>query len=286
MTWITRCPVCAVTYRVVPDQLKVAQGWLRCGQCQEVFDSKGLVVDWPLESHKTEPIAEPEVPADRLDIDDFLKQEDKSALQTPVSAFEEALSTFKPLPLMPTTTAAAPEVFGVPLGALIAHDQVPEDQAPALPPSAPPWWPKVLVLSLVLMLALQWMVAGRYLLVAAEPALAQPLQIFCRLMGCEMEPPPVRNGVVIESSSMTPQEGGLLLLWSVRNVTTQALEMPALELTWLDAQDKSLVRRVLRPTEQAAPSALAAGQIWSGQLQLLPAEGLQPLGYRLVSFYP
>ena len=101
-----------------------------------------------------------------------------------------------------------------------------------------------------------------------------------------MEPPPVRNGVVIESSSMTPQEGGLLLRWSVRNVTTQALEMPALELTWLDAQDKALVRRVLRPAEQAAPSALAAGQIWSGQLQLLPAEGLQPLGYRLVSFYP
>lgn len=286
MSWFTRCPACGVTYRVLPDQLKVAQGWLRCGQCQQSFDSTGLVVDWPLESHKTEPIAEPEVPADRLDIDDFLKQEDKSALQTPVAAFEEALSTFKPLPLMPTTTAAAPEVVGVPLGALIAHDQIPEDQAPALPSAAPPWWPKVLVLSLVLALALQWMVAGRYLLVATEPALAQPLQTFCRLMGCEMEPPPVRNGVVIESSSMTPQEGGLLLLWSVRNVTTQALEMPALELTWLDAQGKALVRRVLRPTEQAAPSALAAGQIWSGQLQLLPAEGLQPLGYRLVSFYP
>jgi hypothetical protein len=265
--------------------LKVAQGWLRCGQCQQAFDSAGLVVDWPLEPHKTEPGVAPEVLADRLDIDDLLKQEDKSALQTPVAAFEEALSTFKPLPLT-TTTASAPEVFGVPLGTLIAHDQVPEEQAPALPPSSPPWWPKVLVLSLVLALALQWMAAGRYLLVAAEPALAQPLLTLCRLMGCEMVPPPVRHGVVIESSSMTPQEGGLVLRWSVRNVTTQTLEMPALELTWLDGQDKALVRRVLRPTEQAAPSALAAGQIWSGQLQLLPAEGLQPVGYRLVSFYP
>jgi predicted Zn finger-like uncharacterized protein len=286
MSWITRCPLCGVTYKLVPDQLKVAQGWLRCGQCQQAFDSTGLVVDWPLEPHKTEPSFAPEVLVDRLDINDLLKQEDKSALQTPVTAFEEALSSFKPLPLIPTTTASAPEVFGVPLGTLIAHDQVPEDQAPALPPASPPWWPKVLVLSLVLALALQWMAAGRYLLVAAEPALAQPLLTLCRLMGCEMVPPPVRHGVVIESSSMTPQEGGLVLRWSVRNVTTQTLEMPALELTWLDGQDKALVRRVLRPTEQAAPSALAAGQIWSGQLQLLPAEGLQPVGYRLVSFYP
>jgi predicted Zn finger-like uncharacterized protein len=286
MSWITRCPACGVTYTLVPDQLKVAQGWLRCGQCQEAFDSTGLVVDWPLEPHQTEPNLAPEVPADRLDLDDLLKQEDKSALQTPVAAFEEALSTFKPLPLVPTTTASAPEVFGVPLGTLIAHDQVPEDQAPALPSASPPWWPKVLVLTLLLALALQWMAAGRYLLVAAEPNWAQPLQTFCRILGCEMVPPPVRDGVVIESSSMTPQEGGLVLLWSVRNVTTQALEMPALELTWLDAQDKPLVRRVLQPTEQAAPSALAAGQVWSGRLHLLPAEGVQPLGYRLVSFYP
>jgi hypothetical protein len=85
---------------------------------------------------------------------------------------------------------------------------------------------------------------------------------------------------------LTPRDGGFELLWSVRNVTAQALQMPALELTWFDAQDKAHVRRVFLLAEQGAPSALAAGQIWSGQLQLMPAEGLQAGGYRLVSFYP
>jgi predicted Zn finger-like uncharacterized protein len=286
MSWITRCPACGVIYQVVPDQLKVAQGWLRCGQCQEAFDSTGLVVASPVGAHKSETSQTAEMDAGRLNIDDFLQQEDRSALQTPVTAFEEALSTFKPLPLLPSTTSPTPEVFGVPLGALLAHDAVPEDRLPALPSSASSWWPMVVVVILVLMLALQWVGFERYRLVAAEPALAQPLQTLCRLLGCDLDPPPERNGVVIENSSMTPRDGGLVLLWSVRNVTTQALEMPALELTWLDAQDKALVRRVLSPTEQAAPPALAAGQIWQGQLQLLPAEGVQARGYRLVSFYP
>jgi predicted Zn finger-like uncharacterized protein len=286
MNWITRCPACGVNYKVVPDQLKAAHGWLRCGQCQQAFDSSGLVVAWPVVTQKTETTVTAESVEDRLDIDDLLKQEDKFTVQTPVAAFEEALSTFNPLSFMPSTTSPTPEVVGASLDALNAHAVPPGDPSTALPPSAPSWWPRVFVLSLTLVLALQWVVVGRYLLAVAEPALAQPLQAFCRLLGCRMLPPPVRNGVVIENSSMSPRNGGLVLLWSVRNVTTQVLEMPALELTWLDAQDKSLVRRVFLPTEQAAPPALAAGQIWSGQLQLLPLDGIQPLGYRLVSFYP
>jgi predicted Zn finger-like uncharacterized protein len=286
MIWITRCPTCGVTYKVTPDQLNVAQAWLRCGKCQEAFDSTGLVVAWPFEINKFEPTAVPESAADRLDIDELLQQEDRSALVTPVAAFEEALSGFIPTPLLPITTATSSAVLGAPSGTVLAHDNGPADQSPGSALSASSLWPMVFVSILSLALALQWIGVGRHLLVAAEPALAQSLHTLCRILGCEMVPPPTRNGVVIESSSMTPRDGGLVLLWSVRNVTTQALEMPALELTWLDAHDQVLVRRVLLPTEQAAPSALAAGQIWSGQLQLLPAEGIRPLGYRLVSFYP
>lgn len=288
MKWITRCPACGVTYSVVPDQLKVAQGWLRCGQCQQAFDSTGLVLVWTPEASHAEP--EPTMFADnlvdRLDIDDLLKQEDRSALQTPITAFEEALSTFKPQPLTTPNPSTTAEVFGMPLGDLLAPGTVSEERSQALPPSASSWWPRVFVLSVMMTLAMQWIWVGRYPLVAVAPFLAQPFQSVCRLLGCEMLPPAERDGVVIESSSMTPRDGGLVLLWSVRNMTSQVLEMPALELTWLDAQDKALVRRVLRPTDQAAPPALAAGQIWSGQLQLLPVEGVQPLGYRLVSFYP
>jgi predicted Zn finger-like uncharacterized protein len=286
MSWITRCPVCGVTYKLVPDQLKVAQGWLRCGQCQEAFDSTGLVVACPFEPRNTEHTVVTDVAADRLDIDDLLQQEDRSNSHAPLAAFEEALSSFKPQPLTPTNTAPMPEVFGVPMGALLAPATASEEQTQALPLSATSWWSRALVSMLALTLALQWIWVGRDPLMVAQPALDQVLRDACRLLSCEVVPPPVRDGVVIESSSMTPQEGSLVLVWSVRNVTTQALEMPALELTWLDEQNKVLVRRVLRPSEQAAPPALLAGQIWRGQLHLLPAEGVRPLGYRLVNFYP
>ncbi|MBC7619134.1 MAG: zinc-ribbon domain-containing protein [Candidatus Saccharibacteria bacterium] len=39
MSLITRCPACTTLFRVVPDQLRVSEGWVRCGQCDEVFDA-------------------------------------------------------------------------------------------------------------------------------------------------------------------------------------------------------------------------------------------------------
>lgn len=36
---ITRCPACGTMFNVVPDQLKISQGWVRCGQCSDVFDA-------------------------------------------------------------------------------------------------------------------------------------------------------------------------------------------------------------------------------------------------------
>lgn len=39
MSQITRCPSCATLFKVVQDQLRISDGWVRCGQCQEVFDA-------------------------------------------------------------------------------------------------------------------------------------------------------------------------------------------------------------------------------------------------------
>ncbi len=39
MSQITRCPSCSTSFKVVADQLRISHGWVRCGQCQEVFDA-------------------------------------------------------------------------------------------------------------------------------------------------------------------------------------------------------------------------------------------------------
>ncbi|MBT2302655.1 zinc-ribbon and DUF3426 domain-containing protein [Variovorax paradoxus] len=39
MSLVTRCPACATTFKVVKDQLRISDGWVRCGRCSEVFDA-------------------------------------------------------------------------------------------------------------------------------------------------------------------------------------------------------------------------------------------------------
>lgn len=39
MSLATRCPACATTFKVVKDQLRISDGWVRCGRCSEVFDA-------------------------------------------------------------------------------------------------------------------------------------------------------------------------------------------------------------------------------------------------------
>jgi predicted Zn finger-like uncharacterized protein len=41
----TRCPACRTAFRVVPDQLRVSEGWVRCGRCSEVFNAAEALID-------------------------------------------------------------------------------------------------------------------------------------------------------------------------------------------------------------------------------------------------
>lgn len=39
MSLATRCTACGTVFRVVQDQLKVSEGWVRCGRCNQVFNA-------------------------------------------------------------------------------------------------------------------------------------------------------------------------------------------------------------------------------------------------------
>lgn len=47
MSQITRCPSCSTTFKVVADQLRISEGWVRCGQCKEVFDASAHLLAAP-----------------------------------------------------------------------------------------------------------------------------------------------------------------------------------------------------------------------------------------------
>ena len=46
MSFITRCPACGTAFKVVSDQLKISEGWVRCGHCTQVFDATLDLQPW------------------------------------------------------------------------------------------------------------------------------------------------------------------------------------------------------------------------------------------------
>ncbi|MDC8784217.1 zinc-ribbon and DUF3426 domain-containing protein [Roseateles koreensis] len=63
MSLATRCTACGTIFRVVQDQLRVSEGWVRCGRCAEVFDAREQLFDIDREAPPPWP-----APAEALDV--------------------------------------------------------------------------------------------------------------------------------------------------------------------------------------------------------------------------
>ncbi|MGM9483749.1 DUF3426 domain-containing protein [Roseateles sp. NT4] len=68
MSLATRCTACGTIFRIVEDQLRVSDGWVRCGRCAEIFDARELLFDiereapppWPVQYAPAAIAPEPE----------------------------------------------------------------------------------------------------------------------------------------------------------------------------------------------------------------------------------
>jgi predicted Zn finger-like uncharacterized protein len=62
MSLATRCPACHTAFRVVQDQLRVSEGWVRCGRCNEVFNALDGLFDLERDPAPTSGTAAASVP--------------------------------------------------------------------------------------------------------------------------------------------------------------------------------------------------------------------------------
>lgn len=107
MSLVTRCPACSTAFKVVRDQLRISEGWVRCGRCSQVFDatldlrdSEGGEPNAPVapspdaSPEATAPIASGPAPAARveyagtapsLDEDDFVEPDELPAAAAPAT---------------------------------------------------------------------------------------------------------------------------------------------------------------------------------------------------------
>lgn len=119
MSLITRCPACETMFRVVPDQLRISEGWVRCGHCTEVFDA-ALHLQPQAFVPEPAPVPPPEPATLSADL--------------PASAVQEAGIQTSPPPLA-SSAATGPEIPAVPA---FASDFSPP---PTSPPSFTPSFP-------------------------------------------------------------------------------------------------------------------------------------------------
>lgn len=278
MNSITRCPSCATHYQVDKAVIGAAKGWLRCGQCDHVFDSTGLVLLWtssapvakePLEVRTrmvdNDLVADPE---DRLVPDDLLQKVERSTVTPTAGAqlvsFEKTLLSFKPTLFGPASDPM---------------DAIPTTARSSTKVAHYAFW------SLAMVLVLQLLFVQRHAIPAYWPESESVIRQLCQSIGCQVRPLEDVQGLIIDSSELIQRGEGHALRWTVRNATSHVLRMTSLELTLMNGPEKVVLRRVFSPEQTGAPEVLAQGQSWSGELIVRVDADLSFSDYSLLSFY-
>jgi predicted Zn finger-like uncharacterized protein len=148
MSLVTRCPACATTFKVVRDQLRISDGWVRCGRCSHVFDATldlHEAPDGPPSASAALPPApapapaastEPPSSSDAIEDADFFDDESEDR-EPPEAAPSEAELVPAPEP----APAPAPVPAPAPNFALPAHGIVADELWTDFEANEPEWRP-------------------------------------------------------------------------------------------------------------------------------------------------
>ncbi len=137
-----QCPQCQTRFKVSDAQLDVADGFVRCGRCAHVFNAREVLSPLAVPA----PAAQPAVPADRREIEDFeleLPDFDAPAPQpatqaTPTAPEPDPVRALAPEPEPDPVAGSAPEAPAVPDPELAAFQQALSDALRAPRPASRP----------------------------------------------------------------------------------------------------------------------------------------------------
>jgi predicted Zn finger-like uncharacterized protein len=322
MSMATRCTTCGTIFRVVQDQLKVSEGWVRCGRCDAVFNAVETLFDLEREAPPpwqpgaaappTAPVASPhdDIPFDErpteqdvaeLDEEDriasrFFQPEPEPAGESPAAA----LSPRDRSELADAQVGSDPvaDAGDAAIGSREA-DQAGGEHQPGFVRAADAQarWEtrrarRVLSLSSVALLGVLGLQAAHHFrdTWAAHWPQAQPLlERWCSWSGCRIEAPRRIEDITVENSAIAHAAAGtdsFRLSVTLRNRGSVAVRTPAIDLSLTDTQGQLIARRALNPEEFAgAAKAIAAGAELPLQA-LISAGNPRVMGYTVEVFYP
>jgi predicted Zn finger-like uncharacterized protein len=312
MSLATRCPACSTTFRVVQDQLKVSEGWVRCGRCDEAFNAIEGLFDLERDSglmglDELGPDVDPGMaPTEPLPLHELPSHRRQAPAVAPVFAPAARIKGqgydvyFSRDDADLATTVAGAD--GMP--STTADEQVPAMvQAPAQQPEflrraqrAAMWRQPAVraALSVACVLAaaallLQWVVHQRDVLATHRPDWASALRQMCEVVGCKVETLRDLTAVVVDSSGLEATDAVSQFRFQavLRNQSAVPIATPSLDLSLTDASGKVVSRKTLMPADfgAATPQTLAAGA--EAPLNaVLDVGPLRVTGYTVLAYYP
>jgi predicted Zn finger-like uncharacterized protein len=320
MRLATRCSSCGTIFRVVQDQLRVSEGWVRCGRCAEIFDAGKQLFDPDRESP---PAWSPAIPAALLmpaavepQVDELppplLAQESSAILETEATA--EASTT--PDDLVAADWPAEPESrqephwsdttsnyseplpgsieAGISATAAVVQSDSPQPLPAFMRSPAGGRWRRpgvqaslsLLALLLFLMLCAQAIDHFHDAIAAKYPSTRQALRALCEIRACELQPWRRIEALSVESSSLSKAAAGnqYLLALTLHNKSDIAVAIPSIELSLTDQAGALLARRMLAPTDFEAGAPLIAANADLPLTKLLSTGEQSVAGYSIEIF--
>jgi predicted Zn finger-like uncharacterized protein len=281
MSGTTLCPHCGTRFKIAKAQLEAHHGMVRCGHCQQAFDTRPNFAPEEIDPQLELPILDD---AETQAEESFDETQDRlfaahPAEQPAIEAPEPAAAVSAKAVLQPLTLADQAAFF------------MPEIDG-ALPSKRRSRLWMMATFPLLLLLLAQTTYLFRVELAARLPALKPALVRYCQILKCSVPLPQKVSLMSIESSELKDDpahRNQIMLIALLRNRAAHAQAFPDLELTLTDAHDKVLARRTFTPrdylsTPEAVNAGLSANQELSLKLHLDTAD-LKPVGYRLMLYY-
>jgi predicted Zn finger-like uncharacterized protein len=324
MSLATRCAACGTVFRVVQDQLKVSEGWVRCGRCGDVFNALEGLFDLERETapawtpsqrgapdllpasadeHAAQVAANPEFAADESDAQEAEAEAvSEAADDTEIDTRADSQIETR----QPDHEDMSDDAVGRGEWSEL-DDPIADLGTAAVAPETPPGFlrqadraarwqrPRVklglalLAALLGLLLAAQAALWQRDALAARWPGASPLLALLCEPLSCRIEPLRHLDALAVESSRLIQIDNASTyrLQVALRNRDVQPLLMPALDVTLTDSRGEVVARKVLSRTDfgPSVPTTLAAGAELSLQA-VLDAGERRITGYSIEIFYP
>jgi predicted Zn finger-like uncharacterized protein len=325
MSLATRCTSCHTVFRVVQDQLKVSEGWVRCGRCGTVFNALEALFDLDRETVPLPLAATPSVgpspdTTGQRDVDTALfaprRTDGSRAAAAGVSSrdrnefadaqFNTDLLAGEHLADPEFQAHTQPELRGP-----SAEDPLPEqpdiDVVPSMLASSAPdfirhadrrakwqspqarWLLSLTTMVLLMLLGLQVTHHFRDHIAARWPPSTAMLNQLCTMMDCKIEAPRRIGDVVVDSTSLSRSATNadvFQLLVTLRNRGSLDVAMPSVDLSLSDTSGQLIARRVLSPLDFQGGSALLTSGTESPLQVLLSTGDQRVVGYTVEIFYP